>query len=106
MKPNLKKSESPPGLGLRVEVATESLVPYGLEPGTLVVVETQPPPGPGIEVWELDGDLHARHLRPTGQGWYQAYTRFLSAGEICYALSPDQMKRVIRWGWLSVGFLP
>jgi len=101
VQPNLLRKE-PESASLRVEVVTQSLVPYGLEPGTICFVEIVEPGGPSIEVWELDGHLHARHLRPTGRGWYQAYTRFLSAGEICYSLGPDQMERVVRRGWIRL----
>jgi len=104
VKPNLLRAPGGEDGDLWVEVVTDTLVPYGLNPGTRCRVEPRKPPGPAVEVWELGAELHGRNLRPTGAGWYQAYTRFLTQGEICYSLSPDQMAQVVRRGWLPVPF--
>jgi hypothetical protein len=86
---------------LEVVVLDESLSNYGIEPNDILQVQVGLPKAPYIEVWELDGDLHARHLQSTGAGWMQAFTYFLTAGKICYSIDSEKAKKITKVGWLK-----
>ena len=86
---------------LQVRVVDESLINYGFQKGDVLdlgvgVADLDPLP-----VWELDGQLHARIIEDQGGGWAVAFTTFLTAGKICHSLSPEQIARVRRVGWIQ-----
>jgi hypothetical protein len=92
-------TDAPP----QITVLDDSLVNYGFEPWDTVPLQTDKQEPNGVPVWELDGALQARFIKYEGTGWATAYTTFLSAGKICYSLSPEKLGRVKQVGWIKNG---
>lgn len=101
MQPNVALgSTNPP----QITVLDDSLINYGFEPGDTVPLQTGKPELNGVPVWELDGKFQARPIKHDGTGWATAYTSFLSAGKICYSLSPQKVGRLNMMGWIGCEF--
>ena len=99
MVPNVRRCSDETRKEVWVEVLDDSLAAYGYAPGDRVPVHPGPAQG-FLDVWELDGDLHARNLQSTGNGWTQACTRHSPWGSICFSLDPETNRRISRVGWL------
>jgi hypothetical protein len=98
MQPNVALgSTNPP----QITILDDSLINYGFERGITVPLQTGKPELDGVSVWELDGQTQARLIKHDWNGWAQAYTSFLSAGRICFSLSPEKVGRVKMLGWVA-----
>jgi hypothetical protein len=91
-------STNPP----QITILGDTLINYGFERGVTVPLQEGKPELNGVPVWELDGKVQARHIQPDGTCWAMAYTSFLSAGRICFSLSPEKVGRVKTMGWIGI----
>ncbi len=94
MKPNLVWADK-----ANLRVLDDSLQGYGIELGTVIQLKPASTGREGLEVWELGGGLHARHLQENGMGWCQLWLPFRT-GRISYSVSPS-----LRAGLKSIGFV-
>jgi hypothetical protein len=99
MQPNVAIADDTPP---QIKILDDTLINYGFEPGTIVPLQTGAQEHGAVPVWELDGKLQARLIKDEGNGWATAWTSFLSAGKICYSLSPEKVARVKQVGWIGI----
>ena len=102
MSPNLVWADKATHL---VRVLDDSLDTFSVGAGAELHLQPAATGGEAIEVWELDGSLHACNQLESGLGWCQMWLPFRS-GRISYSISPSQRAGLVHVGWIEQGDMP